>query len=128
MTSGLIVSSKNKAKLFAKKLKKTSDININNYKNYKRVYNSLCRKTQQTYTLNLFDMHKTDIKATWRIIKSTIGRQVKKGLNHQKNKENYTIFNDPNSIANGFNDFFLQILDPHLAQKYPTQTSPLRNS
>ena len=54
MTKGLRVSQKRKEKLFAKKVKKPSDVNKLHFKNYNTIYNKLRRAAKQMYYILKF--------------------------------------------------------------------------
>ena len=46
MTSGLVTSSKNKSKLYTKKLKNATDIHTNTFKTYVKIFNKLKRRAK----------------------------------------------------------------------------------
>ena len=61
--------------------------------------------------------NKTNIRKVWAFIKQVINR--KKGLKiHDKFMHNNNLITDPKSIADGFNNYFVNI-DPTLASKIP---------
>ena len=81
MSSGLKTSSLKKDKLFKAKKKHPSILNCEIYQNYKKLYNTLCRKAEILHTNRLFDTYVKDIKSTWKLINKTLGRPIKKGNN-----------------------------------------------
>ena len=73
-TSGLLTSSKNRTKLLTKKLQKPTERNILTYKNYNKLYNKTKRNMKVNYFSNILDENKHDIKNTWSILRSIIGK------------------------------------------------------
>ena len=119
-TSGLKVSSSTKQKLLRDKLKNPSMENCEKYKLYKNLYNSLCRKAEKLYLSEQFLAKSKNIKATWRLINSTLGRASKKGgkLAEFFRDKNGTKITTADSIAEGFNNYFATI-GQNLADKIP---------
>ena len=72
----------------------------------------------------MFTTYAKDIKSTWRLINTTLGRTIKRGANIPDFfKENDKYFNSNESISNGFCNFFTDI-GPNLKSKIPmTETS-----
>ena len=62
MSTGLMASMKTKTQLLKKKLKQPTEFNINNYKAYINVYNSL--KSKMKYYSNIIDENKHNMKKT----------------------------------------------------------------
>ena len=119
-TSGLKVSSTTKQKLLRKKLKNPSTVNADAYKKYKNLYNSVCRKAEKLHLSREFLAKSKDIKATWRLINSTLGRASKKGgkLAEFFRDSNGNKITTPELIAEGFNMYFATI-GQNLADKIP---------
>ena len=106
-TEGIVKSSKRKGKLFSKKKKFPTLENSEKYKDYKRVFNSVCRAAKKSHLLEQFTLHSKNCRATWKLINTTIGRQTKSGQNFPKEfKSGNHVFDSPEKIVNGFNDFF----------------------
>ena len=61
-TAGLLTSSRTKAKLFTKKLKKPTNENIQKYRNFNNTVNTLKRKTKALYYKQILEDNKHDIK------------------------------------------------------------------
>ena len=105
-TEGLLNSLKTKSVLYKKKLKSSTDDNINNYKAYCRVYNQTCRRSRTQYYFNLFNKCKNNIRESW----TNINKLIKKA----KNSNNLPSFflsdnkqiTDKLQIAQEFNNFF----------------------
>jgi hypothetical protein len=110
MTSGLLISSKNKNKLYCKKLKCPSPINVNNFQAYNVLFNKCKRNAKKSYYSKQFEIRKENVKQTWSLIRDVIGSKTKKREDLPSFfRQNQDILNDPNDIANGFNDFFVGI-------------------
>jgi len=109
MTSGLLVSSKYKSKLFTKKMKKPNDSNINKYKIYLNIFNKLKRKAKQNYYKTALELNKSNMKQTWKILNQAIGKQNNKSKFPQSFKINDETITDQSIIANEFNTFFTNI-------------------
>lgn len=109
ITTGLMTSSRTKAKLFTKKLNKPSDHNINLYKNYNNTFNKLKRTMKINYFKSALDSSKLNMKRTWSVLKKAIGKQ-----NNKSSLPNYFVINNNNitnrsQAAKSFNDYFCQI-------------------
>ena len=95
-------------------------VNCEKYKLYKNLYNSLCRKAEKLYLSEQFLTKSKDIKATWRLINSTLGRASKKGgkLAEFFRDKHGTKITTADCIAEGFNNYFATI-GQNLADKIP---------
>ena len=84
--------------------------NINKYKIYKNLYNKVCRRAKLDHTRQIYTEHKNDAKKLWSLINSSIGRKTKQGADIPIFfKENNIIFDNYKDIAEGFNNFFINI-------------------
>ena len=97
--------------------------NIDNYKKYKNLSNQ--RKTEINYYREQFDLHKTDLKRSWNIIKNIINKED----NRRSAKElvfliNNQYISDGKIFANTFNNYFVNV-GSSLAKNIPTETDPL---
>ena len=119
MTPGLLISRLTKNKLFCKKLNNPNQINITKFKTYKNIFNKVCRYAKFKFTQDTFTENKNDAKKMWALINSCIGRKVKKGIDVPNFfEENGLVFDNFTDIAEGFNDFFVNIGEK-LQQKLP---------
>ena len=110
LTKGLLTSRKTKNKLYAKNHKNHSPANLLKYKNYKNVYNKLCRTAKNNYTREAYNAAKNNTKSLWQLINGSVGRKTKKGLNIPNFfTKNGVIFDNYRDISEGFNDFFINI-------------------
>ena len=78
MSSGLLVSSKTKNKLYCKKLNNPSNVNINNFQTYNVLFNKCKRNAKKSYYSNQFEIRKENVKQTWSLIRDVIGSKTKK--------------------------------------------------
>ena len=118
MTPGLFVSRKVKMKLFSKKLRKPSPENLKRFKEYNNTYTKIIRKAKHKYYNDKFKEFSKDSKKTWQTINEILGR--KKGFNDipQRFVSNDKILSGSLEIAEGFNEFFVNI-GPNLAKSIP---------
>jgi hypothetical protein len=117
-TEGLLISRKNKEKLFKIKLKIPSHFNNEKFKHFNDMYVKLCRTAKMTYYKNQFNEHKSDIRKTWSTINQVLGRERNKESLPSFFISNQNILSDTFEIAEGFNNFFSNI-GPELAANIP---------
>ena len=99
--------------------------NINKYKVYKNLFNKICRRAKFDYTSRVYTEHKNNAKKLWSLINSSIGRKAKKGADIPNFfKDNNVIFDNFLDIAEGFNNFFINI-GQKLQQKLPSLTKSI---
>ena len=125
ITRGIKKSSKRKQKLCNKFLKNRNNQNEYEYKNYKKLFESMKKRVKRNYFSSLIIKYKNNIKKTWHVIKEAIRKTrcnnqtifPKRVLIDEK------IITNPKIIAEKFNNFFIDI-GPKLAQKIeaPTKT------
>ena len=117
ITAGIKKSSKRKQRLHTKFLKNRNQKNETEYKNYKKLFESIKRRSKKPHFSKLILKYKNNIKKTWQIIKEAIGKE--KCNQHRfptkivVDKESIT---NIHSIAENFNKFFTEI-GPNLANK-----------
>ena len=109
MSGGLKISQKRKEILFAKKVKCPSDININQFKLYNKIYNKLRRSAKKMYYDKQFLKFARNSKQTWSVIREVIGTRKQKDQIPKKIPKNGQIVTDSLEIANGFDTFFAGI-------------------
>jgi hypothetical protein len=119
MTTALIKSSRTLSKLYKKCVKKSkNDPSYVRYTEYRNRYNQLKRTAKQQHYQRRFDQYKTDIKGTWRLLNTLIGRMNDKSSIQTTFIQEGNLLNTPNDIANGFCDYFSNI-GPKLATAIP---------
>jgi exonuclease III len=101
-------SIKLKNKLYLKFKKTPSQKNLDTYKTYKRTLNNLMKKAERQHYHNLMEINKFNTKKIWTILKDIINKKKSRSIPN-KFKIADTITSDKNRIANGFNDFFVNI-------------------
>ena len=109
VTSGLLASSRNKAKLFSKKLHRPTEHNINVFKDYNKVYNKLKRSMKVNYYNLIIHENKFNVKNTWKILKDAIGKHNDKSGFPQEFTINNAQVSDKSQIAESFNKYFSKI-------------------
>ena len=114
MTKGLKVSQKRKEKLFVKKVKCPTDINLQTFKLYNNLYNKVRRAAKKVYYEKQFEKFSRNSKQTWSVIREVIGSSKQKDQIPSFFQHNGEIISDCLEIVNGFNNFFTGI-GPELA-------------
>ena len=74
ITTGIKKSSKRKQKLLNKFLKNRNNQNEYEYKNYKKLFESIKKRAKRNYFSSLIIKYKNNIKKTWHVIKEAIGK------------------------------------------------------
>lgn len=118
LTTSLLKCCKTKNKLYKAYLKHKTPSMSSKYKRYKNKLTSILMKCEKVYYSNLIELHKTNLKETWRIIKDLLNRN---GSNHNCIPliVNGIVIDDPTLMANEFNNYFVAI-GPKMAAKVPT--------
>ena len=108
-TIGLLNSSRQKAKLFTRKMNKPTNENIAKYKNYNAIYNQLKRKMKSLYYKTALEEHKNDSKKCWSLLKQAIGKiKIKSPFPKEFLIDNNQV-SDKQDIAEHFNTYFSNI-------------------
>ena len=97
-------------RLYTIQKKNPSSDSIKQYKQYKNQNLSKQRKAERDYYREQFEMHKHDLKKSWKVIKNIIGKEDKSTSKKQ------TIFlinnqytTEKQTIANSFNNYFINV-------------------
>ena len=116
MTKGLINACHKKNLLYKEQLDDSSELCKIRYKLYKNKLTSILKKAERMYYRNKMDKYKGNIKETWSVLNSMLGRNIRKStLCDYIVKEGVKI-NNASAIANEFNDFYINV-GPKLADK-----------
>jgi hypothetical protein len=108
MTEGLLVSRLTKTKL-QKIASNTRNLNdITKFKQYRNMYNVLIRASKKLYFEQNLHNNKRNPKRTWELLKEATNL-VKSNSKIEKIKVNNTVTDDPNEMADAFNEFFSNI-------------------
>jgi len=110
MTSGLRVSCKHKNKLYAKWLQTKNLDSKKLYLDYKRIFNTIKKKTVTDYYTSLFSNKIKNTKEIWSEINSLISVKKSKTKNSvEKLLVNDRSENDSRKIADAFNEYFCNV-------------------
>jgi hypothetical protein len=105
MTNGLLISRRTKNNLHALAVSDPSAGNVNRYKAYKSVYLRTIRAAKKLYISSKITENAKNPKKTWQTLNEILGKTNSSDTVSQINI-NGVISNEPESIANHFNDFF----------------------
>ena len=110
MTPGLIKSSQKKEHLYTKTLgKPRNSIQFENYLKFRNLYNIVKRQAKSQYYKQLLQKYSTDIRKTWKVLNSIIGRTNDKSCIPDTFIVDNSKITDANLIANGFGSYFSNI-------------------
>jgi hypothetical protein len=108
MTNGLLTSRRNKNLLYKKQLVRPSVENIQTFRNYRNVYNSVLRRSKKMYYEYVLKKFKTKPKKLWEILNTANGGCKSKSTINKIEKDNI-LYNKDNDMAEIFNDFFTEV-------------------
>ena len=117
LTDDLRNSINHKNKLYVKSKKHDTAFNKIQYHEYKSSLQQQLKNTEKQYYNDLIEKNKTNMRKTWEVIKSVIGKK-KQSLKYSEFIVDGKTTNDPNVIANKFNEYFAHI-GPNLAKNIP---------
>ena len=83
----------------------TSIEKMNEYKTYRNRLNHVLRNAEKSYYRDLLRQNMYNLTNTWKILNGIIDKKVKSN-DHSVFKYNNKTINDPDEIANKFNDIF----------------------
>ena len=107
ITSGILKSIKVKNKLYRRFLRNPSSENNTNYKKYRNKLNHVIRFSKKNYFNDKFNNCKNNAKGTWSIINELLNKRSSNSVSSFSDGDNPVT--DPKTIANSFNDFFVNI-------------------
>lgn len=119
ISKSLLKSINKKNRLFHKYKLNPSNNNKKKYTKYKNILTHILRCEKKAYFSKQFNIHYNDMKGTWKIINNVLNKNKSNVHNATEMKIGEKIENDSNVIAEGFNDFFVNI-GPELANKIPS--------
>ena len=125
ITQGIISSINKRNKLYKVSLEKPSQVNIDKYKQYRNKLTSIIRKSKQAHFLNKFENNRGNMSATWKTINDVLGKSKQINLN-QKYVNGSTIYDKPDDIVNGFNDYFVNV-GQNQASKIPQSANHFKD-
>jgi hypothetical protein len=109
MTQGLLVSRLTKIKLGKNSFKMPTPANIQIYKNYRNLYNSLIRTSKKLFFEQQLTLYQSNSKKTWELINLATKRPAKNKNFTACLNINGTITSNSTEIAEKFNNFFVNI-------------------
>ena len=108
--------------MYLKFLKKRNEKKKKEYQDYKKLFESIKKRSKKLYFSKLILKYKNNINKTWQVIKEAIGKEKCKQQNLPKkilvDKISIT---ETESIAEGFHKYFTHI-GPKLAKDIGTST------
>ncbi len=124
MTPALLNSTKTKDRMYRNCLgQPPTSIAYKNFVTYRTHYKNIKQRSKQDYYHNLLSEYRTDLRKTWHIFNSIIGRTADKtGISDMFHVNNVAIKN-LKTIADKFCDFFSEI-----GQNFASQIPDPRNS
>lgn len=78
MSKGILISRKEKIRLFSEYKSKMLDSCLIKYKNYRNLYNKIIRKAKILHYEKLFTKSKFNLKQTWTLFNKAINKKPKK--------------------------------------------------
>ena len=124
MTKGLLISRTTKSDLHKIYLNEPNTANKVKYNTYRNLYSSVIRTSKKLYYESSFKKCKKNQKKTWDLIKEVTFGHVNKKSNVEKLSVNDTEINDPQLIADEFNNFCTEIGSKISNSIEPTVTIP----
>ena len=119
ITSEIIRLIKQRDKLFARKKRQPNNENVSKiYKLFRNRVTRELKKSKKKYYTNYFEVNKNDIKNTWKGIKSIINTNNVISPKISQLNINGKIIDDPQGIANGVNNFFVNV-GPNTEKEIP---------
>ena len=112
-------------RLFIYKKKYLTQENKDKYIKFRNQNLSNQRKAERDYYQEQFELNSNDLRNSWKVIKNIIKKSVNKlSGNHEEFVINNKITSDGKEIANGFNNYFVNI-GRSLAHQITSTTNPL---
>jgi hypothetical protein len=125
MTQGLLTSRRNKMRLSKISIKYPTAVNIQNFKIYRNMYNTVLRACKKAFFETQLCEYQSNMKKTWKIINLATKKC-------KKNKDEISCMNfdgrnvtDPAFIADKFNKFFVNIAS-EIEKTIPPADQPLQ--
>ena len=109
MTNAIFKSIKNKDKLYFIKMKYRLAINEQRYKQYRNYLNRIIRKAKKDYYITKLQASANKSKAIWSVINEILSKKRKRTEIKKIKTPNGQHTNDPQQIADAFNNYFCSI-------------------
>jgi hypothetical protein len=122
MSSGILISRREKIRLGKISLSEPSQVNLNNFKRYRNVYNRTIRAAKKLYYESELLKNQTNLKKSWQLLKSAINNKKIKSSLISKIVSNDKTTTNPKEMAALFNEFFTSmpskiVQDLHMADQ-----------
>ena len=118
ISSALLKSINTKNRLFRKFVKTKTEQSKQNYKTYRNKLTHITRIYKNRYYSKLFSSSNSDPKTLWKNVQNIIKFKPIKSSNINLIEDNEKIISDPETIANSFNNFFVNVGD-NISQSLP---------
>lgn len=118
MTKDLLQLRNNVNKLLKKKSKQTSNTVLQEYRQTKKIYQTMVRRAKEEHYAIQLKGCRNDAKKTWQIINTALRRSTGKDTVAQSFTDGAKTLTQDKDIANGFTDFFSRVATD-LARKVP---------
>ena len=109
MTSGLLISRRKKNELYKIYAASRTEISFQRYKDYRNIYNRLIRVSKKSYYEEKLLLNQKNPKKTWETLNESLNRDISKGSIIEKIVIDNCAYENPQDIADKFNDFFCDI-------------------
>jgi Reverse transcriptase (RNA-dependent DNA polymerase)/Endonuclease/Exonuclease/phosphatase family len=124
ITNGLLISRKNKIKLYKTSINRPSAENISRFKNYRNVYNTTIRAAKKLYFEKTFKKFQSNLKKSWEILFNAVNKK-----RHSKERidqifSDGVLITDPKLMADKFNIFFTSVASQIAETIIPTDRPP----
>ena len=125
MPNSLLKSIKTNHVLYKLSITKPTKNNQATYKNYNNKLNSIKRKAERDHYSNQLEINKSDMKKSWKIMKTVIGNKRKTIIKKAMFNINNKTIDSELQIANEFNNYFVSISPKLASYQTPTTLNPL---
>ena len=126
VTKSVLRSINRKNNLFYKYKTNPNDKTREKYTRYKNILTNVLRQAKKQYYAMQFELNKSNMRNTWKIINRTLNRNNKMQKIIKIKSETNNIIEEPQTIAETFNLYFSQI-GQKLAETIPTTGSKFDN-
>jgi hypothetical protein len=123
-TNGLLISRRKKLYLGKCAARNPTEPNVNLYKSYRNIYNSVIRNSKKLFYEAELEKHKNNLRVTWDILRRAIKKTKSKNSFISSLKVNGEEITDPKVLANCFNTFFTTIASDISDEVHPTVRPP----
>ena len=109
ITRGILASLAKQMRLYREQLHSKSAVSTNKYRRYRNLLKSIIRKRKNSYLHEKCLEFKQDSRKLWKLVNKIIGKSKNKTESIDSLRVNNLLRYDPDSITNGFCDFFSSI-------------------